>query len=63
METRTYYFPANAIGRHVLNYLVEHVSCSIGSIRKVNNTLAVTITTPTREITKVERVLQIYDLI
>lgn len=63
METRTYYFPANAIGRHVLNYLVAHVGCSINNIRKVNDTLAVAITTQKRDITKVERVLQIYDLI
>ena len=63
MITRTYYFPFNAIGRYVLNYLVERVGCSIGEIRKIDNYLAVAITTPTREITKVERILQMYDLL
>lgn len=63
METRTYYVPANAIGRHILNYLVESVGCSVGAIRKVSDSLAVTITTTKRDVNKVERVLQIYDLI
>jgi hypothetical protein len=62
METRTYYVPANRIGRHILNYLIERVGCSIGSIRKVADNLAVVITTPKREVTKVERILQMYDL-
>jgi hypothetical protein len=62
METRTYYVPANRIGRHILNYLIEHVGCSVGSIRKVADNLAVVITTPKREVTKVERILQMYDL-
>lgn len=63
METRTYYFPCNRIGRHVLNYLIAHVSCSVGNIRKVSDTLAVPITVQKRDIVKVERVLQIYDLL
>ena len=62
METRTYYFPHNQIGRHILNYLIAHVGCSIGQIRKVSDTLAVPITVPKRDIVKVERILQIYDI-
>ena len=63
METRTYYFPKNRIGRHVLNFLVARVECSVGVIRPVANHLAVSITTPKRNISKVERILQMYDLI
>ena len=62
METRTYYFPANRIGRHILNYLVDRVGCSVGNIRKVADNLAVVITTQKRDIIKVERILQMYDL-
>ena len=62
METRTYYFPANQIGRHILNYLVERVGCSVGNIYKVADSLAVVITTQKRDVTKVERILQMYDL-
>lgn len=62
METRTYYFPANRIGRYILNYLIERVGCAIGDIRKVADSLAVPITTPKRDIIKVERILQMYDL-
>lgn len=62
METRTYYFPANRIGRYILNYLIERVGCSIGDIRKVADNIAVPITTQKRDITKVERILQMYDL-
>lgn len=63
METRTYYFPANRIGHHILNYLIERVGCSIGEIRKVADTIAVPITTQRRDIVKVERILQMYDLL
>jgi len=62
METRTYYFPANRIGRHILNYLIERVGCSVGNVRKVDNTIAVVVTTTKRDINKVERILQMYDL-
>ena len=63
METRTYYFPKNRIGRHVLNFLIARVECSIGEIRPVADHLAVSITMPKHNITKVERILQMYDLI
>lgn len=63
METRTYYVPANSIGRYVLNHLVDNIGCSIGDIHKVADTLAIVITTPKRDIIKVERILQMYDLI
>ena len=62
METRTYYFPANRIGRYILNYLIERVGCSIGDIRKVADNIAVPITTQKRDITKVERIIKMYDL-
>jgi hypothetical protein len=62
METRTYYFPRNRIGRYILNYLIERVGCSIGDIRKVADNLAVPITVPKRDVVKVERILQMYDL-
>lgn len=62
METRTYYFPANRIGRHILNYLIDRVGCSVGNVRKVAGNLAVVITTQKRDVTKVERILQMYDI-
>ena len=62
METRTYYFPANRIGRYILNYLIERVGCSVGEIRKVADNLAVPITVVKRDVIKVERILQMYDL-
>ena len=63
METRTYYVPANRVGRHILNYLIDHVGCSVGNIRRVADSLAVVITTNKRDVIKVERILQMYDLI
>ena len=63
METRTYYFPSNRIGRYILNYLIERIGCSIGDIRKVANTIAVPITVQKKDVVKVERILQMYDLI
>jgi hypothetical protein len=62
METRTYYFPQNRIGRYILNYLIERVGCSVGEIRKVSDTIAVPITVQKRDIVKVERILQMYNL-
>lgn len=63
METRTYYFPSNRIGRYILNYLIERVGCSVGDIRKVAGTIAVPITIQKKDVVKVERILQMYDLI
>ena len=63
METRTYYFPSNRIGRYILNYLIERVGCSIGDIHIVADTLAVPITVQKKDVVKVERILQMYDLI
>ena len=63
METRTYYFPKNQIGRHVLNYLIARVECSVGLVKPVAGHIAVSLTMPKREISKVERILQMYDLI
>ena len=63
METRTYYFPSNKIGRHVLNSIIARINCSVGSIYRVADNLAVSITTQKRDVTKIERILQMYDLI
>ena len=63
METRTIYVPANRIGRYILNYMIERIGCSVGDIRKVSDTLAVPITVPKRDVVKVERILQLYDLL
>lgn len=62
MVERTYYFPANRIGRHILNYLIERVGCSIGEIRRVADNLAVPITVVQKDVVKVEKILQMYDL-
>ena len=62
MIERTYYFPANRIGRYILNYLIERVGCSVGDIHKVADNLVVPITVAKRDIVKVERILQMYDL-
>ena len=61
-ETRTYYFPANLIGRYIFNYLVARIGCSIGDVRKVAGQLAVPVTVPKADLTKVERILQMYGL-
>ena len=63
METRTYYVPANRIGHYILNYLIARVGCSVGDIHKVADTLAVPITVQKKDVNKVERILQMYDLI
>ena len=63
MITLTYYFPRNQIGRHILNSLVERVGCSIGEIRRVNDTLAVPITMRQTDAYKIKHILQMYDLI
>ena len=56
METRTYYFPSNRIGRYILNYLIERIGCSVGDIRKVAGTIAVPITVQKKDVVKVERI-------
>ena len=63
METRTIYVPANAFGRNVLALIWEQVSCSMGAIRKLENVLSVDITMPKREISKVERILETFQLL
>lgn len=62
MVERTYYFPANRIGRYILNYLIERIGCSIGEIRRVADNLAVPITVVQKDVVKVEKILQMYDL-
>lgn len=62
MVERTYYFPANRIGRYILNYLIARVGCSVGEIRRVADNLAVPITVVQKDVVKVEKILQMYDL-
>jgi hypothetical protein len=62
MITRTIYVPANRIGRYIINYLVDRVSCSIGDIHKVTDTLAVPVTCAPKDVVKVERILEMYGL-
>ena len=62
MVERTYYFPANRIGRYILNYLIERVGCSVGDIRRVADSIAVPITVVQKDVVKVEKILQMYDL-
>ncbi len=62
MITRTYYVPANKLGRTVLAYIANRITCEMGYIRKVNTELAVPITLPRREIIHLERILQMYNL-
>lgn len=63
MVTRTVYVPANYIGRHVLGYIWQRVACSFGDITHVGETLRTTLTMPEREIVKLEKILQKFDLI
>lgn len=62
MKTNTYYFPCNQFGRHLINYMLERVSCSVSSARKVADTIAVTITTTASNVPAIERILQTYNL-
>lgn len=62
METRTIYVPANHLGRSILNSIWENVSCSFGEIQKIYNVLRVPITVPQREINRIEKILQKFDL-
>ena len=63
MVTRTVYVPANHFGREVLSRIWEHVSCSIGEIRKVENVLRVAITMPEREVEHMEKILRKFYLL
>ena len=62
MTTRTIYVPANAFGRELLNTIWERINCSMGEIRKLDTVLRVPITLPEREICKLEKILQTFDL-
>ena len=62
MVTRTIYVPANHFGRGILEYIWEHVSCSMGDIKRTDNMFRVAITMPEREVEKVNRILATYDL-
>lgn len=62
MVTRTYYFPKNQIGRYLINYIVERIGCSIGEIRRVNETIAVPMTFLAQDEVKIVKILEQYDI-
>jgi len=62
METRTIYVPANRLGRNVLGYIWLHVACSMGDVKRVEDALRVPITLPSREVIKLEKILQNFNL-
>ena len=62
MVTRTYYFPKNQIGRYLINYIVERIGCSIGEIRRVNETIAVPMTFLAQDEIKIVKILEQYDI-
>ena len=63
MVTRTIYVPANHLGRDVLARIWQHVGCSIGDIRRVENVFRVSVTMPEREVDMVEKILKKFDLL
>lgn len=62
MVTRTYYFPKNQIGRYLINYIYEHVDCSIGDIKRLSETLAVPMTFAAKDEVKIVKILERYDI-
>lgn len=65
MTTRSYYVPSNQIGRHVMNRIVEDVSCSISEIKmnRAAEVMRFTITTNDRDIKQVERTLKYFGML
>lgn len=63
MITRTYYFPRDAYGRDVINHVVSRISCSVGDIHVVADTIAVSFTMPAREEAAIVKILRCYDLL
>ena len=62
MITRTIYVPANQIGRHILNYIVVTIPCSMDRPRRVADTISIVITMPPGQCSKLERILKMFDL-
>ena len=62
MVERTYYFPADQIGRYILNYIIERVGCAIGDIHRVADFLAVPISARKSDVSKIENILKMYEL-
>ena len=65
LATRNYYIPRNAIGRHVMNKIVDKVSCSVGDF-KINcatNTIRFSVTCNIKDFSQVEKILRLYDMI
>ena len=62
MVTRIYYFPRNQIGRYLINYIYERIGCSIGDIKRLNETLAVPMTFAAKDEIRVIKILERYDL-
>jgi hypothetical protein len=63
MITRTIYVPASAFGRNILTYIWERIGCSMGEIYKLDTVLRVPITLPQRDLPKLEKILQKFDLL
>ena len=64
-ETRNYYIPKNAIGRHVMNVIVDRVPCSVGDFRvnRATDTVRFTVTCSTQYIKTIEKILRRYDML
>lgn len=63
MTSRTYYLPKNRIAIMALNRIVRKYECSIGDIRKINDTLRVPITCKDNDVKNIEQVLRTYHMI
>lgn len=65
MTTRTYYMPRNRISTYVINMIVDKVGCSIGDIKvsRKLDCIRVPITCAERDISKIEKILQNYDML
>lgn len=65
MVTRSYYVPRNQIGRYVMNLVVDRVGCSIDDFKTnvPSDTIRFTITCRDRDITVVEQILKVYNIL
>lgn len=65
ISTRSYYIPCNTVGRHVMNTIVDHVSCSVGDfkVNRATNTVRFTVTCNVNDFARVEKILRRYDML
>lgn len=65
MTTRSYYVPRNQIGRYVMNLVVDKVGCSVDDFKPnvSSDTIRFTITCRDRDITVVEQILKVYNIL